>query len=103
MTTSRFQKGKHLVEVPCNTCDATYSLNAVANEVAAKFDWLQFTQLPFDDSLPAIAEAWEITKVPALVLINEGEVVGKVSGYQPTEILELYVNAKFKEEKEKLN
>ena len=69
----------------------TYTLRSPL--VAQKFD-IQFHQLKMDDKLPEIAEAWGITQVPALVLINEGEIVGKVHGYQPDEILELYIQAK---------
>ncbi|NLC41427.1 MAG: thioredoxin family protein [Erysipelothrix sp.] len=99
MKTQLYPTGKHLVEVPCNTCDATYTLSEVASRVAQKFENIQFHQLKMDDKLPEIAEAWGITQVPALVLINEGEIVGKVHGYQPDEILELYIQAKMKEEK----
>lgn len=99
MKTPLYPTGKHLVEVPCNTCDATYTLSEVASRVAQKFENIQFHQLKMDDKLPEIAEAWGITQVPALVLINEGEIVGKVHGYQPDEILELYIQAKMKEEK----
>lgn len=98
MKTSLFPTGKHLVEVPCNTCDATYSLSEVAHRVAQKFKNIEYHLLPMDEQLPDIAKAWDVTQVPALVLIDEGEIVGKVHGYQPDEILELYVQAKMKEE-----
>lgn len=99
MKIHQFQQGKHLVEVPCNTCDATYSLHQVASSVAQKFDWLDYHILDMNEDLIEIQQAWNITQVPALVLINEGEIIGKVAGYQPEEILEIYVAAKFKEEK----
>lgn len=99
METSTFSQGVHLVEISCATCVSTYSLSDVAQRVSAKLN-IPLTQLPLDENIHGIAEKWGVTQVPALVIIEQGEVVGKVQGYQPEEILELYIQAKLKTKEE---
>lgn len=48
----------------------------------------------------AINEAYGVEVVPSVLLLHHGTLIAKVKGYQPEEIFELYVEAKFDEVKE---
>jgi thioredoxin-like negative regulator of GroEL len=44
-----------------------------------------------------LMEKWEIEKVPTILLMQDGEIFARCSGFQPEEILELWMDAKIAE------
>ena len=45
----------------------------------------------------AINEHYDIKVVPTILLTSYGEAISKITGYQPEEIFELYIEAKLEE------
>ncbi|MCD8372458.1 MAG: thioredoxin family protein [Clostridia bacterium] len=42
-------------------------------------------------------EKWQVEKLPALLLLNGGQPFARVTGFQPQEILELWIESKLQE------
>jgi thioredoxin-like negative regulator of GroEL len=54
-----------------------------------------------DYSTLPLMEAWEVEKVPTILLVEDGEIFARCSGFQPEEILEIWLDAKIEERKAK--
>ena len=54
------------------------------------------------NTLP-LMEAWEVEKVPTILLMDDGEIFARCSGFQPEEILEMWLDAKIEEYKSSKN
>ena len=52
-----------------------------------------------DYSTLALMEEWEVEKVPSILLMDDGEIFARCTGFQPEEILELWLDAKIEERK----
>lgn len=50
-----------------------------------------------------INEHYEIKVVPTILLTSYGELVSKITGYQPEEIFEIYVETKLEETRNRVN
>ena len=87
--------GVCLAEIGGASCAACYALMPSAREVAQKLN-IPFYYIDSEDCADLIEE-WEITSVPALVLCKGGKRLASVCGYQPPEILEIWLESKIQE------
>jgi len=46
-----------------------------------------------------LMEEWDVTRVPTILLIDDGEIFARCAGFQPEEILEIWLDAKIEERK----
>ncbi|MGN0804232.1 MAG: thioredoxin domain-containing protein [Candidatus Coproplasma sp.] len=83
--------GKCLIEIG-NGCAGCYEAMYDCKEVADKFG-LRFVELDMESDYEQV-KAFEVDRVPTIILSNDGKIIARCSGYQPTEILELWVEAK---------
>ena len=51
------------------------------------------------NEIPIKGQEWEVTKVPTILLTDGEEIYARCTGYQPEEILELWLDAKIEERK----
>lgn len=84
--------GKCLIEISGEGCDACLAVLPNCGQVAADFG-LKFVKINIQDC-PEIVEKYQISRIPSIVLADDGKEIAKCSGYQPLEILELWVQAK---------
>lgn len=84
--------GKTLIEITGEACDACIAVLPNCAAVAEKFG-LRFLRISVDDCPEAVGK-FEIDRIPSIIIAEDGEVKAKCSGYQPIEILELWVEAK---------
>lgn len=87
--------GVCLAEIGGASCAACYALMPSAREVAQKLN-IPFYYFDADGAADLIEE-WGITSVPALVLCDGGKKLACVFGYQPPEILEIWLESKIQE------
>lgn len=87
--------GIRLVEVSGDACAGCLALLPELRETAQKFQ-LGFVRLDIQSNPEAI-EKYRIEKIPTVLLLDGEEIIAKCSGYQPQEILELWVEAKLEE------
>ncbi|MDE6557954.1 MAG: thioredoxin family protein [Clostridia bacterium] len=84
--------GKCLIEISGEGCDACLAVMPNCARIAQSFG-LKFVKINIADC-PEIVEKFEIIKIPSIVLADDGKQIAKCAGYQPLEILELWVEAK---------
>ena len=84
--------GKCLIEISGEGCDACLAVLPNCGQVAKSFG-LNFVKINIQDC-PEVVEKYQITKIPSIVLAEDGREIAKCTGYQPLEILELWVQAK---------
>lgn len=84
--------GKCLIEISGDGCDACLAVMPNCGQVAANAG-LRFIKIDIQDC-PEIVEKFGISKIPSIVLAEDGREIAKCAGFQPLEILELWVQAK---------
>ena len=91
------ERGVCLVEIGGSACAGCHQLMPAAREAAAKF------AIPFyyfdADEARSLIEAWQVKSVPSLYLADEGRPFAEAHGYQPQEILEIWIEYKLQEHK----
>lgn len=87
--------GIQLIEISGFGCAGCEELAPVAKSVADGLG-LQFVRLEAQ-SCSDLIRRWEIERVPALVLADGEYPIGKCYGYQPEEILTIYLEDKLQE------
>lgn len=83
--------GKCLIEIT-NGCAGCYEAMHDCKRVAERFA-LKFVELDIETDYQQVLQ-FSPEKLPTIVLWDNGKIIAKCSGYQPEEILELWVEAK---------
>ena len=83
-----------LILITGNGCASCISMHEIAIEAAKKFN-LPFKEMEVEKA-PEYVEKYDIKHVPTLLLIDNLRLIDKVHGFQPKEILELWLEYKIK-------
>lgn len=86
-----------LVEIGGDGCANCLAVLPEAREIA-KENGIAFRRIDIGDT-PQAVEEYGVEKIPTIALTDGGKVFAKCSGYQPREILSLWVEAKIEEYK----
>ena len=92
-------KGLCLVEVSGESCANCLTLMPILKDLCEARNDIRLVHVEADYSTLALMEAWEVEKVPTILLFDDGEIFARCSGFQPEEILELWLDAKIEERK----
>ena len=92
-------KGLCCVEISGESCANCLTLMPILKELCSARDDVRLVHVEADYSTTPLMEAWEVEKVPTILLMDDGEIFARCSGYQPEEILELWLDAKIEERK----
>ena len=96
---SEIKDGLCVVEVSGESCANCLTLMPVLKALMENIEGVRLVHVEADyDTLDLMAE-WDVEKVPTILLTDNGEIYARVSGYQPEEILELWLDAKIEERK----
>ncbi|MDF9823777.1 thioredoxin 1 [Breznakia sp. PF5-3] len=90
-----------LVLVSGDGCANCTTMTPIVNQMRDKFDELSVYVVDINQSNHKITEFYEIEVVPTILLLHRGHVISKVTGYQPEEILEIYIDCKIGEYKQR--
>ncbi len=91
-------QGLCCVEVSGESCANCITLMPILNRLCSERG-VRLAHVEADyDTLP-LMEAWEIEKVPTILLVEDGEIFARCTGFQPEEILEIWLDAKIEERK----
>jgi len=88
-----------IVEVSGEGCANCISMMQLLSAIAK--DRSDFTLKHIEasvDTMPLL-EHFEVDRVPTVLLTDNGEVFARATGYQPEEILEIWIDAKLEEHK----
>ncbi len=93
--------GLCVVEISGESCANCLTLMPILKEICDARTDVKLVHIEADYSTTELMEEWEITKVPTILLVEDGEIFARCAGYQPEEILELWIDAKIEERKGK--
>ena len=91
--------GLCVVEVSGESCANCLTLMPILEELVGQRRDVKLVHVEADFSTTELMEEWEIVKVPTILLTDDGEIFARCSGFQPEEILELWLDAKIEERK----
>ena len=92
-------KGLCCVEISGESCANCLTLMPILKELCDARTDVRLVHVEADYTTMALMEAWEVEKVPTILLVDNGEIFARCSGFQPEEILELWLDAKIEERK----
>ena len=94
-------KGLCCVEVSGESCANCLTLMPILQELCSARDDIRLVHVEADYNTLPLMEIWEVEKVPTILLVEDGEIFARCTGYQPEEILEVWLDAKIEEQKKK--
>ena len=92
-------KGLCCVEVSGESCANCFTLMPILKEICDNRGDIRLVHVEADYTTSALMEAWEVVKVPTILLFEDGEIFARCSGFQPEEILEMWLDTKIEERK----
>lgn len=94
-------QGLCCVEVSGESCANCLTLMPILQRLCEARGDIRLVHVEADYTTLPLMEAWEVEKVPTILLVEDGEIFARCHGYQPEEILEIWLDAKIAERKAK--
>ena len=94
-------KGLCCVEVSGESCANCLTLMPILERLCGERGDIRLVHVEATYSTTWLMEEWNIEKVPTILLIEDGEIFARCAGFQPEEILEIWMDAKISERKNK--
>ena len=94
-------EGLCCVEISGESCANCLTLMPLLKSLCDKRNDIRLVHVEADFTTIALMEEWEVEKVPTILLMDDGEIFARCSGFQPEEILEIWLDAKIEERKSK--
>ena len=85
-----------LLEVSGESCANCLTLLPLVNRLAAARG-LEVGHLEVNEANAQLVRSLQVDRVPTLIVFRDGKEVARCTGYQPEEILELWLDAKIQE------
>ena len=92
-------KGLCCVEVSGESCANCLTLMPILQDLCKARGDVRLVHVEADYSTLPLMEVWDVEKVPTILLVEDGEIFARCSGFQPEEILEIWMDAKIEERK----
>ena len=89
------------MEISGESCANCLTLMPILQELCDKRGDVRLVHIEADYSTMELMEEWEVMKVPTILLMEDGEIFARCAGFQPEEILEIWLDAKLEERKNK--
>ncbi len=90
-----------LVEISGDSCAGCHALLPALNAVGKELN-LPVERIDIETS-PEVIEKYSVDRIPAILVMDDEKVIAKCSGYQPEEILSLWVEAMIDEYRKSKN
>ena len=90
-------KGLCCVEISGESCANCITLMPILEELCSARNDIRLVHIEADYSTLELMEEWEVEKVPTILLMDNGEIFARCTGFQPEEILQLWMDAKIEE------
>ncbi len=88
-------KDLKLIEISGDSCAGCHALLPNVNAVAAQNN-LKVERIDIETH-PEVIEKYGIDRIPSVIIADGDNIIAKCSGYQPEEILSVWVEAKLEE------
>ena len=92
-------KGLCCVEVSGESCANCLTLMPILQDLCGARDDIRLVHVEADYTTLALMEEWEVEKVPTILVMDDGDIFARCTGFQPEEILELWLESKIDERK----
>ena len=92
-------QGLCMVEVSGESCANCLTLMPILKSICSVRNDIKLVHVEADYSTMPLMEEWEVVKVPTILLVEDGEIFARCAGFQPEEILEIWLDAKIEERK----
>ena len=92
-------KGLCCVEVSGESCANCLTLMPILKSIADARGDIRLVHVEADYDTTALMEEWDVCRVPTVLLMDDGKIFARCSGFQPEEILEIWIDAKIQEYK----
>lgn len=89
--------GYTIIEVQGDSCANCITMMPIIRNIAnGRNDLTVFTLLLNEETRPILSK-YDVVSIPTTLLLYNDELLGKVSGLQPEEILEFWIDSKIEE------
>ena len=95
--------GITVIEVSGESCANCVSLMNVLNVIASNRNDFKLLHLEAEESTMDLIQKFKIETIPTVLVMYNQEIEARCRGYQPEEILELWLDAKIEGIKKKYN
>ena len=92
-------KGLQVVEISGESCANCLTLMPMLYELCSARKELNLVHIEASENTVKIMEEYAVDRVPTVLLLDDGEVFARATGYQPEEIFEIWLDAKVEEHK----
>lgn len=99
MLNKDYMKGICAVEISGESCANCLSLLPVLTSVIKDRTDIKLVHIEADESTVQFMHDYDVRQVPTILLMDNGVVFARAVGFQPEEILELWLDAKIEEHK----
>ena len=82
------------VEISGESCANCLTLMPILKDICQQRGDVRLMHVEADYTTLELMETWEVEKVPTILLMDDGEIFARCSGFQPEEILQLWIDAK---------
>lgn len=90
-------KGICVIEISGESCANCLSLMPVLNSIMSQRDDSRLVHIEANNETTELMEHFEVLTAPTILITYNGEIKARCKGYQPEEILELWIDAKIEE------
>ena len=103
MINDEYKNGMCVVEVSGESCANCLTLLPVLSKVTSARNDVKLVHIEADETTVQFMLDYDVRQVPTVLLMDNGEVFARAVGFQPEEILELWLDAKIEEHKKQSN
>ncbi len=90
-------KGICVIEISGESCANCLSLMPVLQNIVSKREDCRLVHIEASEDTTELMELFEVLTAPTILVTKDGEIKARCKGYQPEEILELWLDAKINE------
>ena len=98
-----YLKGINVVEVSGESCANCLTLMPILNKLISQRNDCVLHHIEASEDSMEIIEAFDIQAVPTILVMKDDYIVARCRGFQPEEILEIWLDDKINEAKKLLN
>lgn len=89
-----YLKGVQVVEISGESCANCLTLMPLLHEIVSSRNDVELVHIEASETTVNIMKEYEIDRVPTILLLDDGVEFARATGFQPQEILELWLNNK---------
>lgn len=95
-----YLKGITVIEVSGESCANCLSLMPILHKLVSNIEGVELHHIEASEETVGLLEAFKVEAVPTILIMKDNVVHAKCRGFQPEEILEIWLEAKIEELKQ---